>query len=231
MAPLPAECPEALSVVPLGSTPADPPPTMSSSWSASSRTVLIRPSVVVTQRLYPRFQPNASQLCAINMAMRPLIDLLEHAHRHVHGWHGASRQAAQHLLRHGVHLGETKHGRAFVVAASPDAVKSPISLEYRLGTHGIGRDHPGQNGLYASANEVFYVTNPDNLHFLRVYDGVVHDPLEETDTKELDEYALGGLARCTAVTVNAILTHFHRPPIRINEVPINQPGVLRVFVG
>jgi hypothetical protein len=163
--------------------------------------------------------------------MRPFIDLLEHTHRHVHVWHGSSKQAAQHLIRHGIHLAETKHGRAFVAVTSPEMLDSEIKLEYRLDTEGITQDRAGPNGLYDPNDDTFYVSNSDNLRFVSVYDGVIFDPLEETDTNELDEYALGGLARCTAVTVNAILNHFHRPPIRINDVPIDQPGVLRILVA
>lgn len=71
--------------------------------------------------------------------------------------------------------------------------------------------------------------NPKALSFVRVYSGVVDDPLAETDTNELDEFALGGLQRCTAVTVNALLSAFHLRPITINDVPIDNPGVLRIL--
>jgi hypothetical protein len=51
------------------------------------------------------------------------------------------------------------------------------------------------------------------------------------NANELDEFALGGLARCTAVTVNAILQHFHKPAITLNDVPVDQPGVMRILVN
>ena len=69
----------------------------------------------------------------------------------------------------------------------------------------------------------------DEHKFVKVYAGVIEDPLEETDTNELDEFALGGLQRCTAITINALLKAFKLPGITLNDVPVDNPGVLRVL--
>jgi hypothetical protein len=75
------------------------------------------------------------------------------------------------------------------------------------------------------------IFNPEAVQFVRVYAGVVNDPLEEMNTGELDEFALGGLKRCTAVTVNALLHANHLPGITLDEVPINHPGVLHILTA
>jgi hypothetical protein len=85
----------------------------------------------------------------------------------------------------------------------------------------------GIDGVKSGQRVCFY--NPEALRFVRVYSGVVDDPLEETDTNELDEFALGGLQRCTAVTVNALLKDFHLRPILLGDVPIDHPGVIRIL--
>ena len=66
------------------------------------------------------------------------------------------------------------------------------------------------------------------VRFFRVWSGVVADPLADM-TDSLDEFALGGLARCTAVTVNALLKHFAKPGIQLSQVPETQPGVLAIL--
>jgi hypothetical protein len=85
----------------------------------------------------------------------------------------------------------------------------------------------GIDGVKSREQICFY--NPYAAKFFRVYSGVVNDPLEETDTNQLDEFALGGLQRCTAVTCNALLKDFHLRPILLNDVPVDHPGVLRIL--
>lgn len=167
--------------------------------------------------------------------LRALIDLIERAYRSPHVWYGCSEQEALAIFRHGVRLTESGYGPAFIAVGSPDAAEGfEVILEFRI-DHGcivdIDARRPKADALYDHAGDVFYILNRRVLGLTRVYDGVVGDPLEETDTRELDEYALGGLARCTAVTVNAILQHFHKAPIRLNDVPVDQPGVIRILVG
>lgn len=87
----------------------------------------------------------------------------------------------------------------------------------------------GIDGIYDRSFEGLCFYNVHALHFVRVYSGVVNDPLAETKTDELDEFALGGLARCTAVTVNALLKDTKLQPITLSEVPINHPGVLEIL--
>lgn len=45
----------------------------------------------------------------------------------------------------------------------------------------------------------------------------------------LDEAAMGGLARCTAVTLNALFAFFKKPPLKEFEVPPDSGGVLRLI--
>jgi hypothetical protein len=73
------------------------------------------------------------------------------------------------------------------------------------------------------------IYNPDLIHFTRVWSGVIDDPLSQTETGELDEVALGGLHRCTAVTIDALLKHFRQSGIGLGEVPVDHPGVLTVL--
>lgn len=68
----------------------------------------------------------------------------------------------------------------------------------------------------------------ESVRFYRVWSGVVTDPLDDI-SNSLDEFALGGLMRCTAVTVNALLKHFAKPGIQLSQVPENQPGVLAIL--
>lgn len=85
----------------------------------------------------------------------------------------------------------------------------------------------GIDGVQNEHGICFY--NLNAVEFVRVYSGVVDDPLADTDTNELDEFALGGLQRCTAVTVNALLKDFHLRPITLDEIPVDHPGVLRIL--
>ena len=110
-----------------------------------------------------------------------------------------------------------------------------ISMWHRY-AHDISNPHlwkilvrRGIDGLCDSSLKGICFYNPDALKFKRVYSGVVDDPLSETDTNQLDEFALGGLRRCTAVTVNALLKDFHMPPIQLSDVPVDNPGVLNIL--
>jgi hypothetical protein len=188
--------------------------------------------------------------------MRSLISLVEHTQRHLHVWHAASRQAARDIIASGItiHTYHPGFGYAFQAGDSPeldgtivlqfsvrddcrildlnDGKDAGIWRRYRHSLHDrdlwqrLMRD--GIDGVYS---EDFYVYNPKALQFTRVYSGVLDDPLEQTNTKELDEFALGGLARCTAVTVNALLHKFNKPAITVSDVPVNQPGVLRILLA
>jgi hypothetical protein len=73
------------------------------------------------------------------------------------------------------------------------------------------------------------IYNPELVHFTRVWSGVIDDPITQTATSELDEVALGGLQRCTAVTIDALLKHFRQSGIGLGEVPVDHPGVLTVL--
>jgi len=189
--------------------------------------------------------------------IRDLITLIEEARHSPNVWYNCSRpEAAAIINRHHIDLCRSDFGPSICLSESPEAAgNDEVVLEFRLQedyrildlneihdsviwqrhrhdkqrtTHLIS---DGIDGLYDPAGEAYHVFNPQALLFIRVYDGVVSDPLEETDIQVLDEYALGGLARCTAVTVNAILEHFHRHPITLGEIPVNEPGVMRILVA
>ncbi len=91
--------------------------------------------------------------------------------------------------------------------------------------------HDGIDGVYDDSVDSICFFNPKALKFKRVYYGVINDPLSQTDTNQLDEFALGGLQRCTAVTINALLKDFKLAPIRLNEVPVDHPGVLDILTA
>lgn len=87
--------------------------------------------------------------------------------------------------------------------------------------HASGHDGVAAHGRICLAD-------PARLEFSRVFSGVAEDPLIAHGAV-LDEFALGGLARCTAVTCNALLAAFHKPPISLSEVPENGYGVLQIL--
>ena len=80
----------------------------------------------------------------------------------------------------------------------------------------------GIDGIHTKAG--IKIFNPKCLNFVRVYSGVINDPIDDIDTKTLDEVALYGLERCTAVTINALLKWFKLPLITLNDVPVDNPG-------
>jgi len=188
--------------------------------------------------------------------LRDLINLIEDARHSPHVWYHCTRKEASTIIDdHHITLIPSDFGPSIFLVESPEIDSDEIILEFSLDEdyrildladrrdvgvwnhHRHEKQHPRQlvtagiDGLYDPAGEGFHIFNPEALTFIRVYDGVVSDPLEETNVNLLDEYALGGLARCTAVTVNAILEHFHRRPITLAEVPINEPGVMRILVA
>lgn len=189
---------------------------------------------------------------------RNLINLVEHKHRRLHIWCHTSKDIARQIIRAGVTpdaFTEGDFGIGFYASDHPARRRDidpeeGVSLEFMLrdGFHVLTLSHEfdhrqwmrhqhedwesmvrhGIDGVHDAGHFVFY--NPEALHFQRVCYGVVDDPLAETDTSELDEFALGGLRRCTAVTVNALLKDFHLPLITVNEVPVDQPGILAILV-
>jgi hypothetical protein len=190
---------------------------------------------------------------------RNLIKLIEHTNTHSHVWHGTSKHAAKHLIEQPeMKDGDLGYGFYVVEMPdmAEDDDEDRVILEYKVSDNVRILDLTNENDLRTWRHFEHHVHNPnlwkvlvehgidavskdssegvcffnlDVLKFDRVYRGVIDDPLEETDTQELDEFALGGLQRCTAVTVNALLNSFGLRPITINEVPINHPGVLYIL--
>jgi len=75
-----------------------------------------------------------------------------------------------------------------------------------------------------------FIKYQNKIKFDRVWSGVVEDALIKNLNKEnLDEVALYGLQRCTAVTCNALLKHFGKPGITLNDVPETDIGVLELL--
>ena len=123
-----------------------------------------------------------------------------------HVWYGTTKVLAQDLLINGpdgIHFVDSPEKAAKQFERDFATDEDCIILEYKI--------------------------KDDKPKFMRVYSGVIDDPLEETDTNELDEFALGGLQRCTAVSINALCKAFRLPGILLNDVPVDNPGVLRVL--
>ncbi len=191
--------------------------------------------------------------------MRNLIDLIEHNATHMHVWVITDRSHAKIIYEDGidptVHSGEFGYG--FYVHEHPGNSddENEVILEYRVNEgfrildstndhdmrlwHKAAGPHTDNPNLYRlmmkhgidaiKHDETICFYNSEALYFQRVYKGVIDDPLEETDTNQLDEIALGGLQRCTAVTINALLKDFHLRPIILSDVPVDHPSVLRVL--
>ena len=90
----------------------------------------------------------------------------------------------------------------------------------------------GVDGVYDNSFGGVCVYNPKVLNFIRVWSGVIEDAFQTqfvNKTNMLDEYAIGGLRRCTAVTANALLKHFHKKPILLGDVPETDVGVLEIL--
>lgn len=52
---------------------------------------------------------------------------------------------------------------------------------------------------------------------------------ETPKSRKLHEAAPGGLSRCTAVTLQAILSYFRKNPLKMHEVPAFNTGVLEII--
>jgi hypothetical protein len=90
----------------------------------------------------------------------------------------------------------------------------------------------GVDGVYDRSSAGLRLFNPKAVRFVRVWSGVVSDALADAINPrlgELDEFAIGGLRRCTAVTANALLKHFAKPAITLAKVPETDLGVLRIL--
>lgn len=188
----------------------------------------------------------------LNIPMRDIITLIEeetHQHR---VYCPTSREIAKQVIDHVIPM--TMHGNyghgLYCVDAPPETeaivLEFLVKADFRILDLRDGKDravwrragkthdrhalvHQGIDGVCDETGYCFF--NPEAVQFTRVYAGVVDDPLEETNTNELDEFALGGLKRCTAVTVNALLQANHLPGITLSQVPINHPGVLHILAA
>jgi len=192
----------------------------------------------------------------LNNSMRNIISLVEETQKHLRVWRATDKELAKEIIDNGIKFAHGRFGYGFYCDGDIPQSGEDIVLEFTVNEdyhildlhdehdQAIWHDghyrrkihddklwkllvHRGIDGLCDGSEYCFY--NPEAVDFSRVYSGVVGDPLEETDTAELDEIALGGLKRCTAVTVNALLNIFHKPGITLSEVPINNPGVLHLL--
>lgn len=189
--------------------------------------------------------------------MRDIISIVEDQHRQHRVFSRVSKDVGKIILDNGIPM--TSHGNygyGFYCVDEPPESKGDIVFEFRVaddcrildlrdaGDRSVWRRadanvhdrrawkrlvHHGIDGVCDATGYCFF--NANALHVERVYAGVVDDPLEETNTKELDEFALGGLKRCTAVTVNALCQANHLPGITLSQVPINHPGVLHILAA
>lgn len=90
----------------------------------------------------------------------------------------------------------------------------------------------GVDGVYDRSFGGICLYNPKAVRFVRVWSGVVSDALSDAINHrlgELDEVAIGGLRRCTAVTADALLKHFGKPGITLAQVPETDLGVLALL--
>lgn len=186
--------------------------------------------------------------------MRDIIALIEETHQQHRVYCRTTKDVAKHVIEHIIPMtmsGSYGHGLYCVDTPPETTTEDAIVLEFLVKDDfrildlrdasdrvvwrkAATRDrkqlvHRGIDGVCDDTGYCFY--NPEALRFARVYAGVVDDPLAETNTAELDEFALGGLKRCTAVTVNALLQANHLPGITLSQVPINNPGVLHILAA
>lgn len=91
--------------------------------------------------------------------------------------------------------------------------------------------HDGIAGVADNAMGDTWMFLRSKLTFVRVYDGIVDEAMVHYDKESLDEVALGGLKRCTAVTLNALLAHYSKPGIMLGEVPETGEQLLQVMLS
>jgi len=189
--------------------------------------------------------------------MRDIITLIEETRQQHRLYCRASKQVAQQVIDHRVPMTHGNYGDGLYCVETPPETETEdgIILEFLIkddfrildlreaSDRTTWRNTAKPSGRQARKQMVrrgidgvcddsgYCIYNPEAVQFTRVYAGVVDDPLEETNTAELDEFALGGLKRCTAVTVNALLQANHLPGITLSQVPINHPGVLHILAS
>jgi hypothetical protein len=189
---------------------------------------------------------------------RNIINLIEHTSAVPRVWHDTTPTEASDMLEYGPSMSDGDHGYGFYVTSAPtepEPEDDAVVLEYsvaencrildlsddhdrRIWERGRYEHHIGnpnmwkllvKDGIDAVCADDICFYNVHALTFSKVFSGVISDPLEEMDTNHLDEIALGGLNRCTAVTINALLNDFKLRPIIVRDVPVDGPGVLRVL--
>src|SRR6185437_5167028 len=144
--------------------------------------------------------------------MRDLIDLIEHNAIHMHVWVTTDKEHAKAIYDGGVdpttHSGEFGYGFYVHEHHGHDDNEDEVVLEYRVNegfrildsnNHNdmtlwrkIAEPHIDNQKLYRlmvkygidgiRRGEMICFYNSEALKFLRVYKGVIDDPLEETDT-------------------------------------------------
>ena len=179
--------------------------------------------------------------------MRKFINIYEEISSSIPLYYATTKLAAQSIIYNGIPKGAIVSNDSIVASArlknkktykpKDDIVILQFNLEekIRFEDNNYYDKHIDIDRYISKGIDGFYtkngvkIINPKCLKFIRVYSGVINDPIDDIDTKTLDEVALYGLERCTAVTINALLRWFKLPLITLNDVPVDNPGVLRIL--
>ena len=154
-----------------------------------------------------------------------LVETKDWANKHL--WIGCTKETAKHLMSRGP-TNENTFYDSGALAKSRFEEKNedidPIVLEFKI--------NPDVKPQDIRFGDHIVVHNPDAVEFIRVWYGVVDDAFSDDIKKQdgqLDEFAIGGIRRCTAVTANALLKHFGKTGITLSQVPETDVGVLEIL--
>jgi len=149
-----------------------------------------------------------------------------------HLWIACTKDCATRLMTRGPenedYFADTPEGAENVFQSDDDS-DEPVILEFK-----IKNDLPPMAVRHQEAG--ITVHDPNAVKFVRVWSGVIDDRFkDEVEAKqahgEIDEVAIGGLKRCTAVTCNAILKRFVKQQITLGDVPETDVGVLEILTA
>jgi hypothetical protein len=137
------------------------------------------------------------------------------------------------MLRHYIHLVEsTTEQKLYLLCSKDEArkyIKRPPENTEKLSNTPDFQDYDADD---EDSIILQFKMHHEKLKFSKVWSGVIDDAFEDefkSKDGELDEIAIGGLKRCTAVTANAILKHFGKMGITLAQVPETDVGVLQIL--